>query len=113
MFDMLSPGARGPAARSRLERLTSVDHPDRSSAFPTPPRAPAFLSVEAGDALPLVAYDELGQPLARFAHPAALAWFLAVSGTGSGAPTLPFTIARQARRAAGDQLALEIEDARP
>lgn len=115
MPDLLDHGARGPAARSRLDtlrqgsgqalqRLTAVDHPDRSSSFPTKPLRPSFLSVDPAHALPLVAHDELGKEVARFRHLADLAHFLNVDA--ATLPTLPWPVVREARREDGDQLEL-------
>lgn len=107
MSGAVSIDARAATPRSRLlERLIAVDHPDRSSSFPTRPIAPAFLRVDHAQDLPLIALDELGREVARFRHLADLAHFL--NADSARAPTLPFTIVHEARKEDGHQLLLSL-----
>jgi len=84
-----------------LLRLVSVDHPDRSSTFPTIPVRPVYLRVDLTHELPLIATDALGKEVARFKHLADMAHYLKSPGEPA---TLPFPIVREARREDGDQL---------
>ena len=112
LFDrMHGAAARGCASAAApraylLVHAVRVDHPARSSAFRVRPRPPVLLHVDGDRALPLLALDEAGTPLARFRHLATLAWFLRddlpIIGTigAEEPPTLPHPIAAAARREA-------------
>ena len=96
-------GPMGGEERAYL-RLTAVDHPDRSSSFPTIPVPPVYLRVDTTHELPLIAFDAGGKEVARFRHLADLAHYL---NRDLGLPaTLPFPIVIAARREDGDQLEL-------
>ena len=98
----------GVPAPSVPVRLVSVDHPDRSSSFPTRPIAPVFLRVDHAHELPLIAMDELGREVARFRHLADLAHYLRPDGEPA---TLPFPIVRDARGDDGEQLSFAMGEA--
>jgi hypothetical protein len=87
--------------------LVAVDHPERSSTFPTIPITPTYLKVEpiaqgahAATHLPIVALDGRCYELARFRHPADAAFFLQRS---DGARTLPEPIAKASARTKVEQ----------
>lgn len=87
-----------------LIHAVRVDHADRSSAFPVKPRRPVLLHVDGDVALPLLALDAGGRPLARFRYLGDLAWFLHDGSTA--APTLPYPIVVAHRRDLVEQRAL-------